>query len=285
MPLCLIPFDNNIARLETLADAYQFAIFHDEDILARCDRISKRFHGTVRGYYRKLAAWHGSFERFIYIDTDTVATRRLGWIFGLLDRYPLLFADGPSPSNRKNVWNDGVYNSGKLTLEQIGFSANAGFFASCANVFNIETIEAAARESGDLIAYMDLNSSDQPFLNYLAVTSNLPYTSLRTLRWKHGFDNAHIAWWGGSAGGICVRGRFFVLRNTADIVGLDVSVFLVHWAGCSTKIDIGNTWWTDLMGRNPTTGRQTTGMRYKALWNYYAFGGSVRAPHFTIRDI
>src|SRR3989338_5484618 len=71
LPLVCIPFSGRTGQLLSLQQQYGFSMWNDQALLDRCDAISRRFHDETRGEYRKIAAWEGPFEEFIYIDVDT----------------------------------------------------------------------------------------------------------------------------------------------------------------------------------------------------------------------
>src|SRR4051812_23250796 len=79
--LCLIPYDDRTTRIRELASRYCFSVLDDVVALSACDEISSRFHGRIRGHYRKIAAWSGVFDEFVYIDIDTVLLKPLVTMF------------------------------------------------------------------------------------------------------------------------------------------------------------------------------------------------------------
>src|SRR5579883_2781869 len=119
VPLCLIPFDGRIQEIRKLQNKYRFTIFDNEPLLRRCDEISRRFHSRVFGHYRKLVMWDGPFDRFVYIDSDTVTLRNLDGIFGHLGEYGFIAPHAYISAIRRWVWKDSIYSAGALTKEQI----------------------------------------------------------------------------------------------------------------------------------------------------------------------
>src|SRR5690349_18229050 len=71
LPLCFIPFNDHIDKIEALQERFNFSLWRDQAVLAKCDHISTEFHGSVAGHYRKLAIWEGDYDEFVYIDIDT----------------------------------------------------------------------------------------------------------------------------------------------------------------------------------------------------------------------
>ncbi|ANW17161.1 hypothetical protein [Streptomyces clavuligerus] len=178
IPLRLIPFDSDYGRIAALADRYGFTVWADGAALARYDEISLSFHPRTKGHFRKLAAWEGEFDEFLYIDSDTAVLRNIDFVFGHLADYGFVTATSHLPGR---AWKETVRDSGLLTEEQYGYRANTGFVASRRGALTPAGIQAALPGARELAPHMKLGY-EQPFLNYLMVTSGLPYTSLHRLR-------------------------------------------------------------------------------------------------------
>jgi hypothetical protein len=206
---------------------------------------------------------------------------------GLLRIHPILLADGPTPTNQKFVWRDSIYSCGRLSRSQIEFSANVGIFASNRSAFTMDAIETAATSGLEIVEHMDLLSSEQPFLNFLFVTSNLPYTSLRSLQGGRYFSRIPIVWWGGSNGGIVVGGQLYVVAHRGRFLLGRCPIMAVHWAGQRTKQRIDSNLWIDLYRQNSAdTGRGAgTWFRYRKLWEHYANALDPRSPRLRVSDL
>ncbi|MES9509796.1 hypothetical protein ABWJ92_25815 [Streptomyces sp. NPDC000609] len=178
IPLRLIPFDDDHQRIAALAERYGFDIWADDELLARCDEISLSFHDRPKGHFRKLAAWEGEFDEFLYIDSDTAVLQSIDFVFDQLDGYGFLTATSNLPGR---AWKDSIEESGILTPEQYGYRANTGFVASRKGVLTFPGVTAALPAARAVAPHMKLGY-EQPFLNYLMVTSGHRYTSLHHLR-------------------------------------------------------------------------------------------------------
>ena len=284
--ICLIPYNSEIAILKQLASVYDYTIFSDAGCLERCDNLSKAFHSEVRGYYRKFAAWSGPFDEFAYFDTDAVLTQEISWLFPLLDRFDFVFAEGPAPGNRRYVWKPTIQKTGALTAAQISFAANAGFFASKKKSLSLEQVEAKLPSALKIAEHMALGSSVQPFLNYIVVTSGLAYTSLKWLSENSRRDRVRIAHWGGARGCLFFRGRLLLFFRNKRLSLFYPSLFYLHWAGDFTKIYRGASWWRDFaLGKTTTfTGVPVVTMKYRGLWEFYAYAKHPKMKRFTIAD-
>lgn len=184
IPLCLVPFNDQCLRISELAKLYRFGVFSHPDVLRRCDRISTAFHGRVMGHYRKLAIWEGPFEEFVYVDCDTVVLGSFNRVFELLNAYDFLTAHSDLESHREWVWKESVYDTGALTNEQISYSANTGLLCSRKGALLLDQIEAGLAQALRLAPHMNLLCTEQPFLNYLIVTSGRSHSSLQSLALK-----------------------------------------------------------------------------------------------------
>ena len=244
IPLCLIPFDGAFDKIAALKDAYSFFVFDGPGLLANCDAISEKFHGHVLGTYRKLVAWEGIFETFIYIDVDTVVTDSIDFAFEQLKHGDYIASHSNIEHIRCWVWKDNVYATNLLTEPQIAYSTNTGFFVSRRGVLPMKYCMAKVTGALELKDSMELDCMEQPFLNYLVVTSGYSYTSLLKLLIDGIVPSVSLEWWAGTPEGKVDGGKLL------DPCG--AGVFLVHWAGIWKK-----------------AGGSSDGLPYKELWDFY----------------
>ncbi|MFS2015415.1 hypothetical protein ACEN88_02425 [Massilia sp. CT11-108] len=244
IPLCLIPFDSDFDKISSLKTTFSFSIFDDAELLASCDAISERFHGFVLGTYRKLVAWEGIFDTFIYIDVDTVVTDSVDFAFEHLKHGDYVASHSNLENIRCWVWKDSVYATHLLTPPQIEYSANTGFFVSRRGLLPMKHCVAKVNGALELKESMELECMEQPFLNYLIVTSGYSYTSLLQLLMVGIAPTVSLEWWAGTPNGRVDGGKLYDPRGAG--------VFLVHWAGFWKK-----------------SGGSSIGLPYKELWDFY----------------
>ncbi len=244
IPLCLIPYNDAFDRIAALQDTYSFSVFDNADLLAECDAISEKFHGSVLGTYRKLVAWEGIFDSFIYIDVDTVVIDSIDFAFDGLKYAPYVASHSNLANIRKFVWKDSIYETHILTSPQIEFATNTGFFASWRGLLPMKHCVAKTNGALMLKDHMELFCMEQPFLNYLVVTSGYACTSLLMLRVGGLMPSSALEFWGGMPDARVEGGKLYAPH--------DAPIFLVHWAGL-------------------TQGRENLGeeLPYKELWNFY----------------
>jgi hypothetical protein len=225
IPICLIPYDEHCDDVIQMRERFDFSVFEDKKILLACDRIGQQLHGKNVGEYRKLAAWHGTFEQFIYIDVDTVVCRNIDDLFHLLSECVFLSSHSNHPSTRKYTWKDSAIGSCDLSVDQIDYAANTGFIGSTRGALKIDMLGSTISGALKCREHMELRSAEQPFLNYAFVTSGLSYTSLSALREQHGQVHLpHECWAGDSRWDIKPRCE-------ARYDGEMKDVLMVHWAG------------------------------------------------------
>lgn len=223
LALCLVPFDSKFESIASLAEEYRFDVFSDSWLLEECDRISLQFHGMVKGAYRKICCWAGSFSEFAYVDVDTVVQDNLGFAFEQLQQAEIVTSSSNIRENRRYVWKDSIERAGVLTQAQIEFSANTGFFVAKRNALSIPWIREQVADALVLSQHMELACMEQAFLNYLFVRSGARISSIYSLVKSGESPELPLEFWGGSTkGAMCGEKLSFHSGHP---------VFLVHWAG------------------------------------------------------
>lgn len=264
-PLCMIPYGDDIERLSTLAETYNFSCFADATLFERCAEISRRFHdGRVLGHYRKLACWHGPFDEFIYIDTDTVVTSGVDYVYEFLEDHAFVFSSSDIPEIRNWVWKDTIYSAGALAERQIAFAASTGFFCSTKGALTIEEAESKLPAALAIAQHMELRAVEQPFLNYLVVTSGKSFDSIWNIVAKTGARQFPIERWGGE------KLDFLRFENCCTP---HFNVLFVHWAG-EWHPPAREVWCYELLRKLGYKGPLPTMrlfMRNRRLWRYYRY--------------
>lgn len=219
--ICLIPYDEAYQKVRALSETYAFDIFDDRSLMQFCDDVGVHFHGIRRGEYRKLCAWGGSFERFVYIDVDTVVLKPLDFLEELLNDYSHIFGHSDIPSSRRWTWRDAKVPG--LSDDEVAFAANTGFIASKAGLIGTDLVRQVVRVADQMRPSMELDCVEQPFLNLLALRSG-NYSSITRLN-RSGYGLPEECWAGDHRWTIALDG-------TAEWNGLVRNVLFVHWAGC-----------------------------------------------------
>jgi hypothetical protein len=261
--LCLIPYDANTTRIRTLAESYSFSVLDDQKLLKHCDDISAVFHGRVRGHYRKIAAWGGIFEEFIYIDIDTIVLRPVDFVFPLLRDYDVVTAHAGEPGSRKFVWHDTIRPGLELTQVEIDYATNTGFIASKRGLFDPYGIDALVERAKALAPHMELLCMEQPLLNYLLVKSTGRFTSIRQLNEGRTDEKLPCEAWAGD------RGWHIEPDGNSSYRGQPHPVLFVHWSGEM----VPTKWEKKLYSFLERFGVKTPAMRLNLkqgrLWRHY----------------
>jgi hypothetical protein len=110
-PVCVYPYDDNTSQIAAaIAQRPNVQLYDDQESIRRWDRFAAAMwdtHPTARdrwrkagsegyhrfGTHRRYCAFDGPFERFIYMDGDTLAMGSMERIFQLLDRYDCIVYD------------------------------------------------------------------------------------------------------------------------------------------------------------------------------------------------
>jgi hypothetical protein len=225
IPLCLIPFREDVEKLSQLKEKYNFSIFSDTAFLEHCDKLSTLFHDKILGHYRKLACWQGPFGQFIYIDVDMIVLKDVSFAFDLMNDFDFLTSCSNIAEAEKWVWKPSVHSTGLLSKEQISYAANTGFIVSQKGFIPADTLLIRAAEAQQLKEHMELYCMEQPFLNYLIVTSGSSYSSLWNLMDSAFFPQNYIEYWAGN-GSKNLENHLQTPHN-----GKLREIFLIHWAG------------------------------------------------------
>ena len=223
VPLCMIPYNDECEKIAALRDVYKFTVFPNSLLLNECSQLSLQLHEKVCNEYRKLAMWEGVFDEFIYIDVDTVVLNDVSFLFDYLPDYWFVAGTSNLPGSRQYVWLDDVEHTNLLNAEQIAYSANTGFIASKKGLMDLEYIKRKMPAARQLEDFMQFKCLEQPFLNFLVVTSGRSYTSLTLLARDEKVRKVMIEYWGGDTNG--------KIRNGKMYVNAGQQVLFVHWAG------------------------------------------------------
>lgn len=161
IPLRVIPFDDRCAQLEKLCSIYDFSIIKAP--LHGYDAIGELFVPGQAGAhtFRKLHAFEGEFDEFLFLDSDIVVVDDLSPLFAAFGRSDadVLFTD---------LDVEHVYAAGELyerSLHDPRYKAfNTGIWMARRGLLQLEQLgelARAAHASGQMH-----HDYDQPFINF-----------------------------------------------------------------------------------------------------------------------
>lgn len=198
IPVCVYPYDDNIERIRAeIAQRPNVQLFDNRDVIDLWDNFAKSAwepHPTAkerwlkagsRGYHRfgthrRYCAFDGPFDRFIYMDGDTLLMSPLDRVFAQLDNYDCVVYD----FQRKDITHVYEVTSPKLleifSQERLNqeifcsgfYASKKGLFAENQRDWLIEQLRAGEAE----IVYP--MAVDQPLLNYMMMRSNFSIYNL-----------------------------------------------------------------------------------------------------------
>jgi hypothetical protein len=188
-PVCIYPYDDRLERLsEEVAKRPNVTIYDDKESIKRWEDFTKSvwdLHPTAKqlwqsrdsveyhrmGMNRRFCGFDGPFERFVYMDGDTLLIQPFDPIFQRLDTYDFVTYD----FQHKDLSHVFVPDSPKLPEV---FSSErtsreifcAGLFASKRDRINLSERERALELLADgEVEILYPNGPDQTLLNYLVL--------------------------------------------------------------------------------------------------------------------
>jgi hypothetical protein len=197
IPVCIIPYNSEIDKIKQeiktrrhvfLFDDHQSINFWEDFMIqawmanTTAQKLWKeRKMPSVRrvNFVRKLCSFDGPFDKFIYMDTDTLVMNSLDPIYDKLDSYDWVVSDFQYKSDLSYIFNpdkqdllEKIFGLEKLKSQIFC----AGWFASKKNVFTHERISKLLGylTSGEA-EVLALRGSDQPLYNYLVSRSGISF--------------------------------------------------------------------------------------------------------------
>ncbi|MBD3296983.1 MAG: sugar transferase, partial [Candidatus Omnitrophica bacterium] len=186
IPVKVIPYDDNIARTRReIRERPHVSLFDEKEVLRRWESLAEDIWGGYEkgeAYFgrhsstvhRKLCVFDGPFDRFVFMDADTLLMDDLEKVFTLLGSNDLVTYDYQykDPSHVFSV--DDALSGGQGEREVDEKIFCVGFFASKKSVFSPELIKklTAALRSGD-VNFLYPRAPEQSLLNYMVIKGGL----------------------------------------------------------------------------------------------------------------
>jgi hypothetical protein len=236
VPVYLIPFNDDYQQIaEILTTVHNVQIFPDLQLLTQfTQHIGEVFPQdflALPNKMRKLVAWFGPLDEFIYIDTDIIVFEKIADNLDKLAKFDFLCCDYHHKNEGlRNVFSPIVKEQKIFTEVQLQDVFNSGFFASKKGTITEQTMENTLRECATHKEYFDFSCgvTDQPVLNYLILKLiNKRCNLVRT-------PDGEAGSWAGSPH---FQEKDFILYDRVATPGeyRTKKLKYVHWAGMKMK--------------------------------------------------
>ena len=198
LPVCVYPYDDNTERIRAeIAQRPNVELFDDREVIDLWDNFAKSAwepHPTAKerwlkagskgyhrfGTHRRYCAFDGPFDRFIYMDGDTLLMSPLDRVFAQLDNYDCVVYD----FQHKDITHVYEVTSPKLLeifpqerLNQEIFCS--GFYASKIGLFDENQRDWLVEQlrAGEAEIFYPM-APDQTIVNYMMMRSNFSIYNL-----------------------------------------------------------------------------------------------------------
>ncbi len=202
IPVCIIPYDERLYKVkQEVSSRPNVALFEDIASIQRWEdfayqvwnahpRSSQNKQPSIQwnkknNLIRKMCAFDGNFERFVFYDADSLAMSNLHKVLDKLDRYDFVFDDWEhaKPTPVAAFYLSVVEQKMSLPESQIrGKIHCSSFFGSKKGIFGVEELEKLKKRliddkevewindiawwcDADLFTYITLRS-DRPLFNF-----------------------------------------------------------------------------------------------------------------------
>lgn len=161
IPISIIPYDDKVDLIkEEISSRKNVFLFDNWEVLQQWDDFVNQVwdaHPRARepklnrpGWYkgfvhRKLAAFNGNFEKFVFYDADSLAMKQLNDVFAKLNSYDLVFDDWEhaKPNEAMDLQLDLVTSVTHLTEYQLRSRIHCNsFFGSHQGLFSLAELNA-----------------------------------------------------------------------------------------------------------------------------------------------
>lgn len=173
-PIVMIPYDNNYHNIAyTLHNYYGVQLYEDLEFI---DRLSTKLHEVFGNkffarpnQFRKQACWFGSFDEFLYIDTDIVVFEKIIDNLNYLSKYDFICCDYQHAGGITNVFTPKILEEKVFNETEILDIFNGGFWGSKKNLVTENDLYETFAECAAHPEYFDFSqkTSDQPIINYM----------------------------------------------------------------------------------------------------------------------
>jgi hypothetical protein len=173
-PIVLIPYDDDYhAIAELITQKYNVEVYEDLQFIERLSLKLQQIFGdhffARPNQFRKQACWFGSFDQFLYIDTDIVVFERIIDNLSYLANYDFICSDYQHAGGIKNVFTSKVIEAEVFSLDTCQDIFNGGFWGARKQLISESDLYEIFAECAAHPEYFDFSekTSDQPIINYM----------------------------------------------------------------------------------------------------------------------
>ncbi|QSJ16328.1 sugar transferase [Nostoc sp. UHCC 0702] len=243
MPVCIYPYDDNTAQINAeIARRPHVQIYNNQESIQRWDEfvrniwdahpnamkhwstISKDKYYRV-GTHRRYGAFDGPFDRFVYMDADTLLMSPLDKIFNQLNHndwvvYDFQYTDLSHAYNISSSKLKEIFTEKQLQTEIFC----SGFYGSKSGIFNSQIREFLLEKlrQGEAEILYDM-APDQTILNYMVMRSGIS-----SYNFAHHLDESEKT-------GCCVTSNHFEAQNHI-LYDKNHRLTYIHYIGLSSNL-------------------------------------------------
>jgi len=193
VPICIIPYDDRLDRVSAeIADRDNVFLLDESEIVDKWMRFISQFQelydrypyepaavkqSSPLNYHRKYCTFDGPFDRFIFLDCDTLVFQPLDYVFSKLDDYDFVVHDYQRVTSVRlravqNFWEifKPVYGD-RYTPDTFAERFHcSGFWATRKGAISTEDLENILQDlgNGDIKAFKTA-LTEQDILNYMTL--------------------------------------------------------------------------------------------------------------------
>jgi hypothetical protein len=243
MPVCIYPYDDKITQISAeIARRPNVQLYDNQDSIQQWDEFVRdvwdthptaqshwqKIHGEKYhrvGTHRRYGAFDGPFDRFVYMDADTLLMSPLDQIFGQLEKfdwvvYDYQFKDLSHVYNILSPKLSQLFTTDRLQSETFC----SGFYAAKKNIFDAQKCSwllANLRQGESEILYE--MAPDQTILNYMVMR-----LGLSTYNFALKLPKSEIT-------GCCVTSNHFEVKDNV-LYDQGNQLTYIHYIGLSSSL-------------------------------------------------
>ncbi len=176
IPVFLIPFNDDYQVVaQRLSELYNVQIFPDlaflETLTQKIGEIFPRDFLALPNKMRKLAAWFGPLDEFLYIDTDILFFTPVTDTLNYLERADFIWCDYHYKRGLEDVFSDVVLEQNIFDADALADVFNSGLWGSRKSALTLEQLYTLLQDCAAHREYFDFSSgtTDQPIMNYVVL--------------------------------------------------------------------------------------------------------------------